>query len=227
MQRHLDACSRCSRQDTAIRRSLMLVRNLPPIEPSPEFMARLNARLERRRAAVARSISSRHVRTCRPLAPLQRSPPESSRLRTWRSRRRITSRRRSMPASCRVAASASELDAEPRWRTPLRRVSADGDAGVAGGADGRRGADALRERWISTSIDALNEQQVAIGRRRPTQPTFLMTGRRRARDRILLAMSPAADAKALRAAIKDLVVRAGVLFLRRRRLSQERRAQSR
>ena len=47
MQRHLRLCSRCSRQDTAVRRSLMLVRNLPAIEPSPEFMARLNARLER------------------------------------------------------------------------------------------------------------------------------------------------------------------------------------
>jgi anti-sigma factor RsiW len=46
MQQHLATCARCSRHDTAIRRSLLLVRNLPPIEPSPEFMARLNARLE-------------------------------------------------------------------------------------------------------------------------------------------------------------------------------------
>jgi anti-sigma factor RsiW len=45
MERHLAQCSRCSRQNTAIRRSLMLVHNLPPIEPSPEFMVRLNARL--------------------------------------------------------------------------------------------------------------------------------------------------------------------------------------
>jgi hypothetical protein len=45
LQRHLAACSRCSRQDTAVRRSLLLVRNLPPIQPSPEFMARLNDRL--------------------------------------------------------------------------------------------------------------------------------------------------------------------------------------
>jgi len=47
MERHLSECSRCSRHNTAIRRSLMLVHNLPPIEPSPEFMGRLNARLER------------------------------------------------------------------------------------------------------------------------------------------------------------------------------------
>jgi hypothetical protein len=45
MQRHLRMCSRCSRHDTVVRRSLLLVRNLPTIEPSPDFMARLNARL--------------------------------------------------------------------------------------------------------------------------------------------------------------------------------------
>jgi len=46
MQQHRAVCARCSRHDTAIRRSLLLVRNLPPIEPSPDFMVRLNARLE-------------------------------------------------------------------------------------------------------------------------------------------------------------------------------------
>lgn len=45
MHRHLRMCSRCSRQDTVVRRSLLIVRNLPTIEPSPDFMARLNARL--------------------------------------------------------------------------------------------------------------------------------------------------------------------------------------
>ena len=49
----------------------------------------------------------------------------------------------------------------------------------------------------------------------------------RARDGILLAMSPVVDAKALRAAIKDRLVRAGVLFLRRRRLPQGRGAPTR
>jgi anti-sigma factor RsiW len=46
MRRHLNACSGCARQDTQIRRSLLLVRNLPPIAASPEFMQRLTARLE-------------------------------------------------------------------------------------------------------------------------------------------------------------------------------------
>jgi hypothetical protein len=45
MHHHRVVCARCSRQDTAIRRSLLLVRNLPQIEPSPEFVARLNERL--------------------------------------------------------------------------------------------------------------------------------------------------------------------------------------
>ena len=47
MERHRASCLRCSRHDTSIRRSLLLVRNLPHIEPSPDFMVRLNQRLER------------------------------------------------------------------------------------------------------------------------------------------------------------------------------------
>ena len=47
MQEHRSICTRCSRHDTAIRRSLLLVRNLRPIEPSADFMARLNERIER------------------------------------------------------------------------------------------------------------------------------------------------------------------------------------
>jgi hypothetical protein len=45
MQQHRIVCARCSRLDTSIRRSLLLVRNLRPIEPSPDFVARLNKRL--------------------------------------------------------------------------------------------------------------------------------------------------------------------------------------
>ena len=45
MRAHLGRCPSCARQDTAVRRSLMLVHNLPTIEPSADFMARLNARL--------------------------------------------------------------------------------------------------------------------------------------------------------------------------------------
>lgn len=45
MRAHLGRCSSCAHQDTSVRRSLMLVRNLPVIEPSPDFMIRLSARL--------------------------------------------------------------------------------------------------------------------------------------------------------------------------------------
>ena len=45
MRRHLGICACCARQDTRIRRGLLLARNLPVIQPSPDFMERLNARL--------------------------------------------------------------------------------------------------------------------------------------------------------------------------------------
>ena len=45
MRRHLIICSGCARQDTRVRRSLLIVRNLPPIETSPDFMRRLNERI--------------------------------------------------------------------------------------------------------------------------------------------------------------------------------------
>src|SRR5205814_8755252 len=45
MREHMRCCPKCSRHDTVVRRSLMLVRSLPSIEPSPDFRARLEARL--------------------------------------------------------------------------------------------------------------------------------------------------------------------------------------
>ena len=45
MREHMRRCPKCSRHDTVVRRSLMLVRSLPTIEPSPDFRARLEARL--------------------------------------------------------------------------------------------------------------------------------------------------------------------------------------
>lgn len=46
MEEHVRTCARCSHHDAAVRRGLLIVRNLPQIEPSPDFMARLNSRLE-------------------------------------------------------------------------------------------------------------------------------------------------------------------------------------
>jgi hypothetical protein len=45
MQRHIAECEECAKHDAIVRRSLMLFRNLPRIEPSPDFSERLNARL--------------------------------------------------------------------------------------------------------------------------------------------------------------------------------------
>jgi hypothetical protein len=45
-ERHVFECAGCAAHDTAVRRSLMLARNLPPIELSPDFAARLAARLD-------------------------------------------------------------------------------------------------------------------------------------------------------------------------------------
>ena len=42
---HVIECEGCARHDTAVRRALMLARNLAPIEPSADFQARLEARL--------------------------------------------------------------------------------------------------------------------------------------------------------------------------------------
>jgi len=47
MRRHVMRCASCARQDTRVRRGLLLVRNLPPIEASPDFTLRLNERLAR------------------------------------------------------------------------------------------------------------------------------------------------------------------------------------
>jgi hypothetical protein len=59
MHHHRAVCSRCSRHDTAIRRSLLLIRNLPPIEPSPDFVARLNERLAQLGPAAQQDIVAR------------------------------------------------------------------------------------------------------------------------------------------------------------------------
>lgn len=45
MQRHLAECVRCGQHDTAIRRGLLVFRNLPTIQPSSDFAERLNSRI--------------------------------------------------------------------------------------------------------------------------------------------------------------------------------------
>lgn len=45
MTRHLTECEECAKHDSTVRRALLLFKNLPPIEPSPDFRARLEERL--------------------------------------------------------------------------------------------------------------------------------------------------------------------------------------
>ena len=45
MQEHLRACGLCAQQDASVRRSLLVVRNLPPIRLSAGFSDRLRQRL--------------------------------------------------------------------------------------------------------------------------------------------------------------------------------------
>ncbi|HXE61872.1 MAG TPA: zf-HC2 domain-containing protein [Gemmatimonadaceae bacterium] len=55
MQLHLAECVHCSRYDTAMRRGLLVLRNLPPLEPSADFLNRLNAKLMAAHDADARA----------------------------------------------------------------------------------------------------------------------------------------------------------------------------
>lgn len=59
MRRHVRRCPSCARHDMLVRRSLMLVKSLPTIEPSPDFQARLEARLRSTRLDVPRPRSLR------------------------------------------------------------------------------------------------------------------------------------------------------------------------
>jgi len=69
MQRHLAECAHCSTHDQAVRRGLVLLRNMPAIEPSADFGTRLAARLRAERVAKERAaIAARRV------DPLIRAP---------------------------------------------------------------------------------------------------------------------------------------------------------
>lgn len=59
MQRHVAECAGCARHDTAIRRGLLVARNLPRVEPSADFSARLHARLREIRAREAAASAYR------------------------------------------------------------------------------------------------------------------------------------------------------------------------
>jgi hypothetical protein len=53
LSNHLRFCERCARLDTRVRRALLVAHNLPMIQPSAAFTARLQARLTQERALMA------------------------------------------------------------------------------------------------------------------------------------------------------------------------------
>lgn len=59
VQLHLAECPRCARYDTTMRRGLMVLRNLPAVKPSPDFLDRLNEKLCQAKEADARAESYR------------------------------------------------------------------------------------------------------------------------------------------------------------------------
>ncbi len=61
MQYHLIDCPSCAHHDTTVRRALLLFRNLPTIEPSADFSARLHARLRAAARGRGRFIGGRLV----------------------------------------------------------------------------------------------------------------------------------------------------------------------
>ena len=56
MQCHLLECERCAVHDAKVRRSLFVVRNLPVIEPSVDFYAKLRARIDSEQATATQPV---------------------------------------------------------------------------------------------------------------------------------------------------------------------------
>ena len=63
MQMHVTECEECARQDAAVRRSLMLFRNLPRIEPSADFSRRLEMKLREAKRVDASLLQNGRTRT--------------------------------------------------------------------------------------------------------------------------------------------------------------------
>jgi anti-sigma factor RsiW len=60
MQRHLLECERCATHDAKVRRALLVVRNnLRAVEPSPDFYARLKARIDSEKHAPPPAFAAR------------------------------------------------------------------------------------------------------------------------------------------------------------------------
>lgn len=56
LRAHLASCGKCTRLDARVRRALLLARNVPSVDPSPDFLRRLRVRL--RFASIERESAS-------------------------------------------------------------------------------------------------------------------------------------------------------------------------
>lgn len=56
MQMHITECEACARHDATIRRSLMIFRNLPRIEPSADFSKKLEMKLREAKLSEAPAV---------------------------------------------------------------------------------------------------------------------------------------------------------------------------
>lgn len=74
MGHHLRLCGSCAALDTRIRRSLLIARNLPTIEPSAAFSERLQMRLAHERALQARTAREAGFATAMDLSTRHRAP---------------------------------------------------------------------------------------------------------------------------------------------------------
>jgi len=78
---HIMACDQCAAHDTLVRRSLMIARSMPSIEPSAAFQERLRTRLAECRTAcrdeAAKSLASRGAAGTRWSLPLPLRAPRT------------------------------------------------------------------------------------------------------------------------------------------------------
>jgi hypothetical protein len=70
MARHRQLCEQCAQLDTRVRRALLVVRNLPTIQPSAAFSHRLEVRLKAERASIEMARQREIATSAERLRPL-------------------------------------------------------------------------------------------------------------------------------------------------------------
>jgi hypothetical protein len=126
MRAHAQTCGPCGRLDVAIRRGLLVARNLPPVQPSANFMLRLEDRLRQEEVCAGGTLPLRSARTAAAVlavavagtvlaATAIRGPTQTSRVRTGGNAPETPVTRRTIvvPATLNPVAAASQLTKLP------------------------------------------------------------------------------------------------------------------